>query len=53
MDLILTKEQIKTLIHLVKVEMSGVCGDRGYEELSALKIVLESRLEQSLSTKRT
>lgn len=45
MDLILTEEQIKTLIDLIKVEMSGICGDRGYEELSALKSILESRLD--------
>lgn len=53
MELTLTEEQIKTLIHLVKVEMSGICGDRGYEELSTLNIILESLLDQSFSTKRT
>tara|TARA_B100001059_G_scaffold219723_1_gene241038 strand:+ start:1024 stop:1161 length:138 start_codon:yes stop_codon:yes gene_type:complete len=45
MDLILTEEQIKTLIDLITVEMSGICGDRGYEELSTIKIILETLLD--------
>lgn len=41
----LTKEQIKTLLHLVKREMDGFCGDLGYMELSKIKEALELKLD--------
>lgn len=45
MELMFTEEQVKTLIHLVKVEMNGFCGDVGYEELSQIRDILEQQLE--------
>lgn len=44
MELKLTDEQVRTLLHLVKTEMGGICGDLGYTELSRIKIILEQRL---------
>ncbi|TCV26934.1 hypothetical protein EDB71_107179 [Vibrio crassostreae] len=49
MELILTEEQVKTLMHLVKVEMSGFCGDVGYAELSQIKSILEDQLKVEVS----
>lgn len=49
MELTLTDEQLKTLLHLVKNEMSGFCGDVGYAELSQIKATLEQRLDASES----
>ncbi|MEZ9283239.1 hypothetical protein FB440_106235 [Vibrio crassostreae] len=43
----LNTEQVQTLLHLVRAEMDGFCGDRGYEELSKIKIILEQELENS------
>lgn len=42
----LTEEQLKTLIHLVQVEMNGFCGDLGYGELSQIKATLEQQLSE-------
>jgi len=44
----LTQSEIEVLIHLVKTEMSGFCGDRGYEELSAILKKLDN-LSKDLS----
>ncbi|GLS88960.1 hypothetical protein GCM10007916_00270 [Psychromonas marina] len=43
----LTDEQVTTLLHLVKTEMNGFCGDLGYEELSKIKKILEQQLDKS------
>ncbi|MEZ8957801.1 hypothetical protein AB6E94_10315 [Vibrio lentus] len=45
MELTLTDEQVKTLLHLVKTEMSVFCGDVGYAELSQIRTVLEQQLD--------
>ncbi|MGS0569396.1 hypothetical protein ACU8V6_13055 [Vibrio alginolyticus] len=37
MELKLTDEQVQTLLHLVKTEINGFCGDVGYIELSKIK----------------
>ena len=42
----LTDEQVKTLLHLVKTEMSGFCGDLGYSELSKIRKILEQQLDK-------
>lgn len=47
MGLTLTKQQLEILIHLVKNEMNGFCGDAGYEELSQIRAKLEQRLDTS------
>lgn len=44
MELKLTHEQVQTLLHLVKREMDGFCGDVGYSELSKIKNLLEQQL---------
>lgn len=49
MELTLTKQQLEILIHLVKNEMNGFCGDAGYEELSQIRAKLEQRLDTSES----
>lgn len=48
-ELTLTKQQLEILIHLVKNEMNGFCGDAGYEELSQIRAKLEQRLDTSES----
>ncbi|MCA6720269.1 hypothetical protein R7Z44_14525 [Vibrio sp. 1409] len=47
MELKLTDEQVQTLLHLVKTEMKGFCGDVGYIELSKIKNILEQQLEKN------
>lgn len=46
MELKLTDEQVKTLLHLVKNEMNNFCGDVGYAELSKIKNTFEQHLNQ-------
>ena len=40
-----TYEQMQTLLHLVKTEMNGICGDLGYAELSKIRTILEQKLD--------
>ncbi|MEZ9357203.1 hypothetical protein AB4143_13625 [Vibrio breoganii] len=49
----LNTEQVQTLLHLVRSEMDRFCGDRGYEELSKIKIILEQEQEQELENSTT
>lgn len=43
----LDDDQIKILLHLVKNEMAGFCGDQGYAELAQIKIKLEEQLAKN------
>lgn len=47
MELKLTDEQVQILLHLVKTEMNGFCGDVGYVELSKIKNILEQQLDKN------
>ncbi|EJG0716560.1 hypothetical protein ACIL2W_000956 [Vibrio parahaemolyticus] len=47
MELKLTDEQVQTLLHLVKTEINGFCGDVGYVELSKIKNILEQQLDKN------
>ncbi|MDD1782962.1 hypothetical protein LRP49_17455 [Enterovibrio sp. ZSDZ35] len=51
MELNLTKDQVQTLLNLVNREMSGICGDLGYLELSKIKSILEQQLDSNSSNK--
>lgn len=41
-----TSAQVKILLTLVNQEMSGFCGDVGYEELSKIRGILEQQLDK-------
>ncbi|GAJ78049.1 hypothetical protein JCM18905_3990 [Vibrio sp. JCM 18905] len=48
MELELTDEQVQILLHLIKTEMSGFCGDvGGYAELSKIRNILERQLDKN------
>ncbi|EJG0716117.1 hypothetical protein ACIL2W_004251 [Vibrio parahaemolyticus] len=47
MELELTDEQVQILLHLIKTEMSGLCGDVGYAELSKIRNILERQLDKN------
>ncbi|CAK1825077.1 hypothetical protein L1D55_12740 [Vibrio sp. Isolate22] len=49
MELDLTNDQVVILLHLVQTEMAGICGDRGYMELSKIRDTLERQLAESFS----
>jgi hypothetical protein len=41
-DIQLTNVQVEILLHLVQNEMTGICGDVGYQELSQIRRILEA-----------
>jgi len=43
----LTARELEILIHLTQAERDGFCGDRGYEELSAILGKLKNLLQES------
>ncbi|MCQ1060070.1 hypothetical protein LRP52_34250 [Photobacterium sp. ZSDE20] len=45
MEFNFTEEQVGILLRLVRTEMSGFCGDVGYEELSKIRKILEEQLD--------
>lgn len=45
----LSDREVEVLMHLIDVEMSGFCGDLGYQELSRLRSKLDSAQQSQRS----
>ena len=51
MEFSFTEQQVNILLCLVRAEMSGFCGDVGYEELSKIRAIFEQQLDNEVNDK--